>query len=265
MKKFVLLFCVFLCSIFTFGQEKDMSGFTETRIESGSTFKKFKDGKLDSIIVAMAAVNYGNAIIISRTNDAILLKNAADENSLIKFEIKNKKQIKTLYYKNDPITIIESIDLDLQNLPKNAAVSTSIEDNLVSSYTSSSKVNALRGEMDDKSFKLFYFLNIPSNLDNLDAIFNSIGDFFSEEDALLKIFYGSYAEKFAPKALAYFKTDEVGKIKDGVLLNINHEKPAERNKYDIFKKGKIIKSGTSSLDDFQNIFKEYLMNNWEEE
>ena len=265
MKKIVLLIGVFIFSNFTFGQEKDMSGFTETKIESGSTFKKLKEGKLDSIIVAIAAMNYGNALIISRTNDAIQLKNAADENSLITFEIKNKKQVKTLYYKNQPITIIESIDLDVKNLPKNAAISSSIENNLISSYTSSSKINELRGEMDDKSFKLFYFLNIPSNLDNLDAIFNGIGDFFSEEDALLKIFYGSYAEKFAPKALAYFNTDEVGKIKDGVLMNITNEKPAELNKYDLYKKGKIIKSGTSSLDDFQNIFKEYLMNNWEEE
>lgn len=36
---------------------------------------------------------------------------------------------------------------------------------------------------------------------------------FSQEDALLKIYYGRYAEKFEPLPVAYLNTDNTGKIK----------------------------------------------------
>ena len=94
MKHFLtLLFTLFL-SIFIFGQDFSLEGFEKTEIESGITFKKYKDGKLDSIIVIMAAVNYENALLFSKTKDEISIINAEDKFSIIKITLQNKKQIK---------------------------------------------------------------------------------------------------------------------------------------------------------------------------
>jgi hypothetical protein len=256
MKNLLIFFCVFI-SVFVFGQNMDMPGFKEIKIEGGSTFKKYENGKLDSIIVAMAAVNYGNALLFSKTKDAIHITNAADKNSLIKIELKNKKQVRTFLYKNKPVIIIEGIYFDLKNLPKDAAISSSISNNIVNSCTVYTNYDSLGDDNPDKTFKLFNRLDIRSDLNNLDAIFNNIGDFFSEEDSLLKIFYGNYAEKFAPQALASLQTDSSGKIKDGIILDFKNAKANEKNEYNIYKNGKIIKSGTANLKDYQNIFIDY--------
>lgn len=257
MKYFFSLFTILVCSTLVFGQNKNSSDSTEKSIESGSTYKKYKNGKLDSIIVSMYAVNYGNALLFSKSNDEIRITNAADKNSVITIELKNKKQIRTLSYNNKPIIITENVDFDIQNLPKNALIYSSISNDIVNSNTLNANYEILGDENPDKTIKLFYGLNIQPNLDNLDAIFENIGDFFSEEDALLKIFYGRYAEKFAPQVLAFLKTDAAGKIKDGVFMDFKNKKINEKNNYNIYKNGKIVKSGTENLSKFQNIYMEY--------
>lgn len=262
MKNIPLMLFAFLLSTLTFGQELNLANFKETKIESGSTFKKMKDGKLDSIIVSMAAVNYGNALIFSKTKDEILIKNAADENSLIKITLKNKKQIRTFFYKNKPVMILESIDLDPENLPKNGFISSGLTNNGIASYLSKSSLDEITGnDFPDKSMKLFSRLEINPNLNDLDAIFTNIGDFFSQEDALLRIFYGSYAEEFEPRALVYLKTDAAGKIKDGVLYDLKNQKEGEKNQYHIYKNGKNIQSGTVDLEGFQEFFEKYMNEN----
>lgn len=257
MKNLLIFFSVFITSVFVFGQSMDMPGFKEVKIEGGSTFKKYENGKLDSIIVTMAAVNYGNALLFSKTKDAIIATNAADKNSLIKIELKNNKQVRTFFYKNKPVIIIEGIDFNINDLPKNATISTSISNNIVNSCTVYTNYDKLGNDNPDKTYKLFYRLDTRWDLNSLDAIFNNIGDFFSKEDALLKIFYGNYAEKFAPQALASLHTDSSGKIKDGIILNFKSLKSNEKNEYNIYKNGKVIKSGTAGLKDYQNIFIEY--------
>ncbi|KUJ52974.1 hypothetical protein AR685_00890 [Chryseobacterium sp. JAH] len=240
-----------------FGQNENYSNFTEKKIESGSTFKKYKNGKLDSIIITMAAVNYGNTLIVSKSNNEIRITNAADKNSVIKIELKNKKQVRTLFYKEEPVVIVENIDFDIENLPKSTVISTLISDNMVFSNTYFSNDKMFGDDFPDKTFKLFHGLTVRPDLDNLDAIFENIGDFFSEEDALLKIFYGSYAEKFAPQVLAFLKTDASGKIKDGIFMDFKNKKINEKNNYNIYKNGKIIKSEAVNLNDFQKVFINY--------
>ncbi|MEO8255660.1 MAG: hypothetical protein ABI554_14870 [Flavobacterium sp.] len=257
MKNLLTIFGVFIFSMSVFGQNMDLPGFKEIKIEGGSTFKKYENGKLDSIIVAMAAVNYGNALLFSKTKEAILIKNVADKNSLIKIELKNKKQVRTFLFKNKPIIIIEGINFDVNNLPKNASISTVISNNIVNSCTVYTNYDSLGDDNPDKTYKIFYRLDIQSDLDNLDAIFNNIGDFFNKEDSLLKIFSGRYAEKFAPQALASLQTDNSGKIKDGIMLDFKNLKINEKNEYHIYKNGKIIQSGTANVKDFQTIFMEY--------
>lgn len=257
MKKILALIGFLMFSPFVFGQNMDPSGFTETKIESGSTFKKYKNDKLDSIIVTMAAVNYGNALIFSKQKDEIRITNAADENSLITIKLKNKKQVRTFFYKNKPAIIVENIDFDLSNLPKNAQISSAIYKEIIISNILTTNYKSFGDDNPDKTFKLFYRLDVRSDLDNLDAIFENIGDFFSQEDALLRIFSGSYAEKFEAQALAFLETDNSGKIKNGIVMDLKNKKLNDKNQYSVYKDGKIIKSGTENLADFQPIFIKY--------
>ena len=258
MKKNLTFLAILMCLVFVFGQNQDSSDFIETKIESGSTFKKYKNGKLDSIIVTMAAMNYGNALFFSKSNDTIRITNAADKNSIITIEVKNKKQIRTLFYKNKPAFIVENIDLDLKNLPKNGSITSYILDNIISSNNLTANHENLGEENPDKTMKLFGGLQVRTDLDNIDDLFENIGEFFSEEDALLKIFYGRYAEQFSPKILSYFASDASGKIKDGSILDFQNKNINNKNPYKIYKNGKILKFGTANVEDFQNIYIDFL-------
>jgi len=259
MKKFWSLFAFMSCSLYTFGQVGDPQGFTENKIESGTVYKKYNNSKLDSIVVTMQAVNYGNALIFAKLDNEIKITNASDENSVIKIELKNKKQIRTFFYKDKPAIVVETIDFDINQLPKNITITRSLSNNIIQNVSIKTNYEVFGDDNPDKTFKLFYGLNIRPDLDNLDSIFENIGEFFSEEDALLKIFYGSYAEKFAPKILTYLKTNESGIITDGITLDYQNKNSKEINSYNIYKNGKIIKSGKENLANFQKIYQDYII------
>ncbi len=258
MKSTLTIVAIWITSLFVFGQNINSPDTIEKKIESGSTFKKYKNGKLDSIVVTMYAVNYGNALIFAKSDNEIRITNAADENSVIKIELKNKKQVRTFFYKGKPAIVVEAIDFDINQLPKNMMINRFLSNNMIQSVSIKTDYGAFGDDNPDKTFKLFYGLNIRTDLDNLDAIIENIGEFFSEEDALLKLFYGSYAEKFAPKILTYLKTNESGIITDGITLDYQNN-ARETNPYNIYKNGKIIKSGKSSLTDFQKTYQDYII------
>jgi len=259
MKSTLTLIAILMASLFALGQNISLPDYIETKIESGSTFKKYKNGKLDSIVVAMYAVNYGNALIFAKLDNEIRITNADDENSVIKIELKNNKQVRTFFYKNKPAIVVESIDFDINQLPKNITITRSLSNNVIQNMSIKTNYEVFGDDNPDKTFKLFYGLNIHTDLDNLDSIFENIGAFFSEEDALLKLFYGSYAEKFAPQALAYLKTNESGIITDGIILDYQHKNAKEMNSYNIYKNGKIIKSGKENLANFQKTYQDHII------
>jgi len=259
MKNSLTIITILMASLFAFGQNLESPDYKETKIESGSTFKKYKNGKLDSIVVAMYAVNYGNALIFAKKDNEIRITNADDENSVIKIELKNNKQVRTFFYKDKPAIVVESIDFDINQLQKNTMINRFFFDNIIQNVSIKTDYEVFGDDNPDKTFKLFYGLNIRTDLDNLDAIFENIGAFFSEEDALLKIFYGNYAEKFAPKILTYLKTNDSGIITDGITLDYQNKNVKETNPYNIYKNGKIIKSGKANLADFQKIYQDYII------
>jgi len=257
MKNILTIITILMTSLF-FGQNLESPDYIETKIESGSTFKKIKNGKLDTIVVTMHAVNYGNALIFAKLDNEIRITNAADENSVITIELKNNRQVRTFFYKNKPAIIVESIDFDMNHLPKNATISRALSNDLIQNISIKTDYEAFGDDNPDKTFKLFYRLNIRTDLDNLDSIFENIGEFFSEEDALLKLFYRSYAEKFVPKVLTYLKINELGVIADGITFDFQNKDVKETNSYHIYKNGKIIKSGKENLVNYQKIYQDYV-------
>ncbi len=231
---------------------------TETiKIESGEVYKKYKGNKLDSLVVSVMAENYGNHLVFTKTDTEIVARSINDENSLLKFGLKNGKQFKTFIYKKHPILSIETIDFDRSNLPKNAFVTGSYDKNVFFYNLLVMDHEKLGNDNPDKIFKLFHRLNIDPTLNSLDSIFDYIAKFFSQEDALLKIYKGSYAEKFEPQATAWLKTDSQGKIDRGIIWKSDTKSP-DSGKYEVYKSGKMINSGTESLEKFKKTFETFI-------
>lgn len=131
MKTTLTIIAFLMAPLFSFGQDLISRGYTQTTIEKGSTFKKHKNGKLDSIVVAMYAVNYGNALIFAKLHDEIRITNAEDKHSVITIGLKNKKQVLTFFYNNKPAIIVENIDFNIGKLPKNTIITRSLSDNMI--------------------------------------------------------------------------------------------------------------------------------------
>ena len=255
--KFNVKYLLFLISIVmsssSFSQNKNS---TETiKIESGKIVKNIVDGKLESFVVEMYAVNYGNALTFTKENNQIMIRNAQEPNAIIKIAIENKNQIRELLYDNKVISSIKAINFDLDKLPKNSQISNQMFDGKIESYVGKSNLENIEEHRLDKTLKLFFRLNISAKKITIDAVFSSISDFFSQEDALLKIYSGKYAEQTQPLMTAYLKTNETGKIQKGIIWTA---RAGENGKYDVYNSGKIVKTEFKSLSDFQKTIMDYL-------
>ena len=255
--KFNIKYLLFLISIVmstsSFSQNKKS---TETiKIESGQIVKNIVAGKLESFVVEMHAVNYGNALTFTKENNQIMIRNAQEPNAIMKIAIENKNQVRELLYDNKLISSIRAINFDLNNLPKNSQISNRMHDGQIESYVGKSNLENIDELRLDKTLKLFFRLDIAQNLITIDAVFSSISAFFSQEDALLKIYSGKYAEQTQPLMTAYLKTNEAGKIEKGMMWTATGGK---NGKYDIYHNGKIVKTESKNLSDFQKTIMDYL-------
>ena len=134
------------------------------------------------------------------------------------------------------------------------AMDVNIKDGKIESYIHKTQFENTEGFRLDKSYKLFARLTIPAALRDIDAVFASAAAFFSQEDALLRIFLGRYAEKTQPLTTGYLKTNEVGVIENGIIWTATN---AENGTYDLYNKGKIIKKEIQNLTDFQETILDY--------
>lgn len=253
--KYLLSFILLFMNASSFAQ---IQHEITVKIESGQTIKKYKGEKLESLLVQMYAVNYGNTLTFTKVNDQIVVTNAQEPNAIIKIGIKDKLLVQELFYDEKLISSIEVINFDLNNLPKNSQVSSTMVDGKTESYVGKSMTENTKGFRMDKTYKLFGRLTIPADLNNIDAVFNSIAEFFSQEDALLRIFSGRYAEQTQPLMIGYLKTNEGGKIENGIIFTPTDD---ENGHYDIYSKGKIIKTELQDLSDFQETIMDYLEKN----
>ncbi|OPC06470.1 hypothetical protein BAS09_02510 [Elizabethkingia ursingii] len=250
------LYCFFILFCFnskSFAQKQNAVKSETKEIESGRITKQFTNGKLTSFTVDMAAVNYGNTLFFTKEDNIINIKDGQKPDALIRIYLKNKRYTTDLQYQNKELMYIESIDLDLNNLPPNSIISSQYKDGKAESIISRANPEDTRGL--DKVLKLFWRMDKKTNLTDIDSIFNALADDFSQEDALLKIYYGRYAEKFEPLPVAYLNTDNSGKIKKGIIWA---ETSGQNGKYNIYSNGKIIKSGNQNLTNFQKIIMDYM-------
>lgn len=249
--KYLLFFTFLFMSSLSFGQKEDMQ---TVKIESGSLSKKYIDGKLESFTVEMYAVNYGGVLAFSKENDTISINSGEKSNTVLKIYFKNKMRIYELLYKNKRVLCLESVNFDLDNLPKSTTIYRTLINNKIESYSSMSDFKNLDEDFDESLMKIFNGLIYSTDLVNIDSVFNSIADFFSNEDALYRIYVSSYAEKLMPPITGYLKTNERGKIESGIIWT---EKESGNGKYEIYNKEKIVESKIQSLLNFKETLQDY--------
>ncbi|TDG36431.1 hypothetical protein EZJ43_07890 [Pedobacter changchengzhani] len=253
-QKIFFLVLLFM-SASSFGQ---IQNSITVKIESGQTTKNYIGEKLESMIVEMYAMNYGNALTFTKVNDLILITNAQEPNTQIKIEFRDKFLVRNFLYDEKVISSIEAIAFDLNNLPKSSTITNQIVKGKIESHIGKMQFENTEGYRLDKSYKLFLRLTIPADLNDIDAVFDSVANFFSQEDALLRIFLGRYAEKTQPLMTGYLVTDKIGSIENGIIFTPTDD---ENGKYDIYHKGKIIKTQLQNLIDFQETIMEYFEKN----
>ena len=265
MKKIIVLLLIVLSASAQI--KKPMITTREFKIESGKTLLTYKNEKLDSIQVAMYAVNYGNLITFSRTKDTIYGEMADSKNTKIKVFFKYENLTYELIHKKKSLFCIEIFKPNFSKLPSNSKVSGRLENNSNIYYNTKTTLQApidKAGEEEmgdlDKIFKLYAALNFNLDLKSIDTVFENLGTYFSKEDCLYKIFMGKYAAQFTPKFTAFFSTDTNGKIKDGILWKSTDLKIGIS---ETFKNGKIIQSEQLILKNFQKAIEKYAEKNIE--
>ncbi|MCT3763418.1 hypothetical protein HZP98_15590 [Elizabethkingia anophelis] len=250
------LYCFFILFSFnsiSFGQKQNAVKTEAKEIENGKITKQYTNGNLNSFTVDMAAVNYGNTLFFTKKDNIITVKDGQNPDAMIRIYLKNKRYTTDLQYQNKELMYIESIDLDINSLPPNSIISSQYKDGKPESFISRSQMEDIRGL--DKVMKLFWRMDKKTSLTNIDTIFDTLADDFSQEDALLKIYFGRYAEKYEPLPTAYLNTDNTGKIKKGIMWT----KTSDQNgKYNIYSNGKVIKSVNQNLTDFQKTIMGYM-------
>jgi len=258
MKKQIIILLLFTFSVFA--QETDSLKTEKIDIESGAITKKYnRDGKLESFSVDVSAAYYGNSIFFTKEKDTIVIKNTIENDALIKIYVKDQKKVSDFFYKGVLISSVELFDFKMGSLPSNSLIYGKILDNENYSYSSKNYSPKLPEGDYEKSYKLYLFLKTSENNVTIDLLFNEIADFFSQEDALLRIYLSKYRDKIQSeseeKITAYLTTDELGKIKSGILWT---KKSPNSGQYQIYSEGKIIKSGAIDLTAFQKVFTSYI-------
>ena len=164
-------------------------------------------------------------------------------------------KIRELLYDKKIVSSIKTINFDLNNLPKNSQISNRMVNGKIESYVSKRTLENIDEHKLDKTLKLFFRLNIAPELITIAEVFSSIADFFSQEDALLKIYSARYAQQTQPLMTAYLKTNESGKIEKGMIWTPKDDK---NGKYDMYSNCKIVKTESNNLSDFQKTLMDYL-------
>lgn len=255
---------VLLYSFSVLGQTDNNNSRTEeTTIESGEIIKKYNNEKLDSFTLNIHADYYYNSFFFTKEKDTITIKNIVESDAIIKIYVKDKKKASTFLYKDKPIFYTEVIDFNIKKLPVESKIWNTIYNDEKISYSYQDNLSKAAGDDFEKSHKLYLFLKTSENNVTIDLIFNQIAEFFSEEDAILRIYLSKYRDKINAESqlnkTGYLTTNEFGKIKNGILWT---GKITNNGEYHVYKNEQIIKSGNINLKSFQEIFKTYITENY---
>ncbi|GGF11560.1 hypothetical protein [Flavobacterium limi] len=262
MKLIIVIVLFYSFSIFAQTHKNNLRT-EETAIESGEIIKIYNNEKLESFTLQILADYYSNSFFFTKENDIITIKNRVESDAIIKLYVKDRKKVSEFLYKDKLIFYTEVIDFDIKKLPAQSKIWNTIYNDEKISYIYKDNLSKAAGDDFEKSYKLFLFLKTSENNATTDLIFNQIADFFSKEDAILRIYLSKYRDKINAESqlnkTGYLTTNELGKIKNGILWT---QKTINNGEYHVYKNEQIIKSGTVNLKSFQEIFNTYYTENY---
>lgn len=223
-------------------------------LEGGLTVKDWKQGKLAGFTVDLFAVNYYNRIILEKNADAILIRNLEDTVSNIKIYNKDQCLAAEMSASGKPMFYSRQITFDLEKLPANSRIM-GLKKGGITYYNANKNIELTVEPLHVHKIntKLFFSLFLPKT-NNLDTVFQHLGDFFSKEEALL-IIYKSGAAKEEGEFLTYLQTDAQGKINSGI-----HWTAGSSPYYETYNKGKVSPKTPTTLAAFQTVFTKYIEN-----
>ncbi|RZJ53515.1 MAG: hypothetical protein EOO44_08220 [Flavobacterium sp.] len=265
--KLIITFFLF-CNLAVSGQTKENDLRTEeTEIESGKVIKKYNKKELENFTVEISANTYYNSFFFSKEKDTIIIKNLNEDKAVIKIYVKDKKKVSEFLYEGILLFYSEIIDFDTNKLPSRGKIwGSKTNDEKISYHFYRDNLSKAKGDDFEKSFKLYSFLKTSEYNVSTDLLFNEIADFFSEEDAVLKIYSSKYRDKTMSESklykTAFLSTNKLGQIKIGVLWK---EKSPHKGEYTVYDNGKIIKTENVDLNSFQPIFNDYYILNYSEQ
>lgn len=260
MKLIPCLYLLMLLSVGVYAQDKAHMLRTDTvKIESGITLKHWQGNELQSITVAMFAVNYGNQLTFIREKDTIQVTNVEEPGALVSIYFKKGRLVKELRYKGQLLYHNEVIAYDRNALPPASRIACiQKEGKLCCTATK-------RTELQDNlfhelkiSFKLLLNLEIPDSLTNTSAVYAYIAGFFSREEALALIYKSGVNGPGEPVLVAYLDTDDAGAILNGIHWVSSKD---GKSYSEVYKDKKVTQKKMENLQDFQQTFKKY----WNEE
>lgn len=240
------------------------SGTEKIEIENGAITKKFNNGKLESFNVEVTADSYYNSFFFTKKNDTVNVTNLSEEKAVIKIYVKDKKKVSEFIYDGIPIFYQEVIEFNTTKLPTKGKIWGNITNGKnVSYFFYRDNLWKAKGDDFEKSYKLYSFLKTSEYNVTSDLLFNEIADYFSEEDAILKIYLSKYRNKIIAESklfkTAYLTTNEKGQIKNGVLWT---QKSDDKGEYKLYENQKSVKTENIDLKTFQAIFNDYYILNY---
>lgn len=261
--KLILAFFLF-CNFAVSAQTDNNVKTEEKEIESGKITKNYSNDKLENFTVEIAANAYYNSFFFTKVKDTIIIKNVTEEKAVIKIYVKDKKKVSEFLYEGKPIFYQEVIDFNTNKLPPKGKIWGTLSDGEKTSYLFyRDNLSKAKGDDFEKSYKLFSFLTTSEYNVTTDLLFTEIADFFSEEDAVLKIYLSRYRNKTMSEAklfkTTYLTTNELGQIKNGVLWT---GKSPNKGEYRLYENQKIVKTENMDLNSFQQIFNDYYILNY---
>ncbi|QAA80720.1 hypothetical protein EI546_02795 [Aequorivita sp. H23M31] len=223
--------------------EKAFNGYFISQVGNGFLTKTYKDGKTTKIVGDMFAMHYYNRYTAELRGKDIFFSYTEAPDSALRIFSKNAKTYIEILVNNKVVGDNHfSYDAILQMQPDFVLKAFKINGQIIGVSTSKD----IDFDSHQSMFMLFQRFAVSSQLNSFK--YDEPSDIL---DNLLEILFEEDTDEFDDaKIIAFLTSDEKGAIENGIIWE---EENGDQGIYKIYKDGKVIKEGMSTLNDFQNL------------
>lgn len=228
--------------------ETAFNGHFISQVGNGFLTKTYKEGKAVKIVGDMFAMHYYNRYNAELIGGNIIFSHLENPNSSLKIFSKNAKTYIEIFVNNKVVGNNHfSYDAILEMQPDFVLKAFKIDGQIIGISTSKD----IDFDSHQSMFMLFQRFAVSSQLNSFK--YKDESDIL---DNLLEILFEEDTDEFHnAKMVAFLTSDAKGAIENGIYWQ---EEKEDMGTYKIYKEGKVIKEGKSSLSDFQNLENEDL-------